>query len=161
LREVKRQIGPIDILIDDGGHSMRQQIVTFEELYDAVREDGVYLCEDVHTSYWLKFGGGHRRRGTFIEYTKNLIDQVNAFHSDQRSLRVDSFTRTTDSIHYYDSIVVFEKRPRTKPEFQKSGRFTFEYEVKSVPLSGRIRDRFLHYTNRLLRYFRLGGFIWR
>jgi cephalosporin hydroxylase len=31
LREVKEQIPKVDILIDDGGHTMRQQIVTFEE----------------------------------------------------------------------------------------------------------------------------------
>ncbi len=49
LKEVKRQIPPIDVLIDDGGHTMIQQIVSFEELFDYVKDNGVNLCEDLHT----------------------------------------------------------------------------------------------------------------
>ena len=72
-----------------------------------VKDDGVYLCEDLHTSYWLYFGGGYKRNGTFIEYSKNFIDQLNAFHSEQRHLIPNSFTRSVlDSIHYYDSVLV-------------------------------------------------------
>ena len=48
LRKVKKSIPKIDILIDDGGHTMKQQIITFEELYPHVKEDGVYLIEDLH-----------------------------------------------------------------------------------------------------------------
>jgi 23S rRNA U2552 (ribose-2'-O)-methylase RlmE/FtsJ len=106
LQEIKKQVPPIDILIDDGGHTMIQQIRTFEELFSSVKEDGVYLCEDLHTSYWLTYGGGHKRRGTFIEYSKNFIDYLNAHHSEQRSLRVSDFTNSVDSIHYYDSIFI-------------------------------------------------------
>ncbi|MDR2691199.1 MAG: class I SAM-dependent methyltransferase [Dysgonamonadaceae bacterium] len=72
LREVKRQIPPIDILVDEGGHMMIQKIVSFEELFPHIKEDSVYLCEDLHTSYWLHYGGGHKRRGSFIEYSKNF-----------------------------------------------------------------------------------------
>ncbi|HPP06685.1 MAG TPA: hypothetical protein PLW88_04900, partial [Syntrophorhabdaceae bacterium] len=42
LRFLKKEIPLLHILIDDGGHTMRQQICTFEELYDHVVEDGVY-----------------------------------------------------------------------------------------------------------------------
>ena len=60
LRELIHTIPKIDILIDDGGHTMEQQIVTFEELFDHINPDGVYLCEDMHTSYWEEYGGGLR-----------------------------------------------------------------------------------------------------
>ena len=33
LRKIKSEIPKVDILIDDGGHTMEQQIVTFEEMY--------------------------------------------------------------------------------------------------------------------------------
>ncbi|MGX2982829.1 hypothetical protein [Helicobacter sp. 23-1045] len=57
-RSVKEQIPKVDILIDDGGHTMRQQIVTFEEMYPHIKHDGIYWCEDLHTSYWKAYGGG-------------------------------------------------------------------------------------------------------
>lgn len=122
LRELREQIPPIDILIDDGGHSMRQQIATFEELFPHVAPHGIYLCEDLHTSYWWQWGGGYRRRRSFIEYSKQMIDWLNAFHSRQpRKLGVSDFTRSVDSLHFYDSVLVIEKHPRDAPKHHETG----------------------------------------
>ena len=125
LRKIKETIPMVDILIDDGGHYMDQQIVSYEELFSHIKNNGVYLCEDLHTSYWPKWGGGHRKSDTFIEYSKNFIDYLHAFHSKQSSLKVNSFTQSVDSIHYYDSIIVIEKRNREKPLSLKSGEKSF------------------------------------
>ena len=165
LRDVKNQIPPFDILIDDGGHTMTQQIVSYEELFDHVKETGVYLCEDLHTSYWLKYGGGHKRRGTFIEYSKNFIDYLNAYHSKQRSFRVNEFTKSVNSIHYYDSIIVVEKRKVEKPYHETTGTLSFNLPSTSksafldfVEVS---KINSLKVINKTLRFFRLGGFMWK
>ena len=125
LRKIKETIPMVDILIDDGGHYMDQQIVSYEELFSHIKNNGVYLCEDLHTSYWPKWGGGHKKSDTFIEYSKNFIDYLHAFHSKHSSLKVNSFTRSADSIHYYDSIIVIEKRNREKPLSLRSGEKSF------------------------------------
>jgi 23S rRNA U2552 (ribose-2'-O)-methylase RlmE/FtsJ len=122
LQDLKQKIPKVDILIDDGGHTMRQQVITFEEMYDHVKEDGIYVCEDVHTSYWKKYGGGFRRRGTFIEYSKKLIDQLNAHHSKQASFKPDHITATTHSIQYFDSLIVFFKKPKQINKEHLSGK---------------------------------------
>ena len=167
LNEIKTQIPPIDILIDDGGHTMNQQIISFEELYSHVKEDGIYLCEDVMTSYWLTYGGGHRRSGTFIEYCKRLIDQLHAYNSHQASLAVNDFTRSTNSIHFYDGIVVIEKGSRQTPPYHtKKGKPSFEPH-KSLKRSffsrakSALRYRGILHVNRLLQLLRIRGFIWR
>ena len=103
-----------DIIIDDGGHTMNQQIVTYEELYDHLSDNGVYLCEDVHTSYWSDYGGGLNEKQTFIEYSKRFIDMINFYHirnysSEEELIKSQKFRQTTNSIHYYDSIIVLEK----------------------------------------------------
>jgi 23S rRNA U2552 (ribose-2'-O)-methylase RlmE/FtsJ len=125
LENVKSKIPPIDILIDDGGHMMYQQITSFEVLFDHIKNNGIYLCEDLHTSYWVNMGGGHKRKGTFIEYSKNLIDYLNAYHSRQKSLNVNKYTKTINSLHYYDSILVIEKAKRHKPSSQIIGNLPF------------------------------------
>jgi hypothetical protein len=123
LRELAKQIPRIDILIDDGGHTMSQQINTFEELFQCIDRDGVYLGEDLHTSYWSEFGGGYRAPGTFIEYSKNFIDYIHAWHSRQTDLlSVTEFTKSVHSLHYYNSILVIEKRPTEKPFHLKTGK---------------------------------------
>jgi hypothetical protein len=117
LRGLSKRYPNFSVVIDDGGHRMEQQITTLEELYLPMHNDGVYLCEDTHTSYMPAFGGGHPKANTFIEYTKKLIDQLNAFHVEESEyLAQNYFTQATDSIHFYDSIVVIEKKSRTKPD---------------------------------------------
>ena len=133
LRELAASIGPIQVLIDDGGHKMRQQITTFEEVYPSVSVPGVYLVEDLHTSYWRKWGGGIRRRGSFIEYSKRLIDQLHAWHIYRKRtgwhigsrISVDDFTRSAYSMTYYDSVLVVEKRKIEKPDVRRTGYRSF------------------------------------
>lgn len=157
LTEVKKKLPKIDILIDDGGHSMEQQIVSYEELYSHVKNDGVYLCEDLHTSYWLNYGGGHKRRGSFIEYSKNWIDFLNAYHSNQKTLEVSEFTRTTNSIHYYDSIVVVEKRNRPKPHDESTGEFSYALESSYTKIPKSFVRSINKLYNKITRYLRLKG----
>ncbi|MEZ5346340.1 MAG: glycosyltransferase [Pyrinomonadaceae bacterium] len=121
LLKITETIPKVDILIDDGGHLMNEQIITFEELFDHIQPDGVYLCEDLHTSYWSEFGGGHKNPETFIEYSKDLIDQLNAFHSVEKTLKKNDFTSSVNSIHYYDSVLVIEKNKRDRPKKIFSG----------------------------------------
>jgi cephalosporin hydroxylase len=126
LRSVGERTGPIDVLIEDGGHTMGQQLATFEEMYPLVKEGGVFLIEDLHTSYWEEYGGGYRRPHTFMRRAKKLTDQLNAWHSRDSRLVVDEFTRTTKSMHFYDSIVVFEKGRVVEPHHEKTGTRLFD-----------------------------------
>jgi len=167
LREIKELIPPIDILIDDGGHGMIQQIVSYEELFDHVKDNGVYLCEDLHTSYWLRFGGGYKRKGTYIEYSKKFIDQLNAYHSQQKGLTISKFTDSVDSLHYYDSILVIEKKKKLKLSNESTGTGIFQHNV--IPENLNIFERakmkanriYITKTNQILRFFKFRGYIWK
>jgi len=117
LQALSKQYPKFAIVIDDGGHRMEQQVTTLEELYLPMSDDGVYICEDTHTSYMPAFGGGHLKADTFIEYSKKLIDHLNAFHiKESESLAQNYFTQATDSIHFYDSVVVIEKKYHAQPD---------------------------------------------
>lgn len=161
LKEVRNNIPLIDILIDDGGHKMQQQIISFQELFNHVKPNGVYLCEDLHTSYWLLFGGGHKRKGTFIEFSKNFIDQLNAYHSQQKSLYVNDFTKSVDSIHYYDSVLVIEKGIKEKPYQRQTGAATLSKEVADNRIVKRLGRATLTSLNKILRFFRLKSIYWK
>ncbi|MEM7801480.1 MAG: class I SAM-dependent methyltransferase [Chloroflexota bacterium] len=147
LNSLAKQIPRIDILIDDGGHSMTQQINTFEALFDKIEPRGIYLCEDTHTSYWAKFGGGYKRRGTFLEFSKNFIDYLHAWHSKTKHLSVSTFTKSVHSLHYYDSILVIEKRPMEKPVHLRTGTPSIPSYQPKETLINRIRQWWEHKTN--------------
>lgn len=126
LSELRETVGPADIVIDDGGHTMTQQIATFEEMFGAVRDGGVYLVEDLHTSYWEEYGGGHRRPGTFIEYAKDLVDEVHGWHRREEPVPVTHWTRSIRGMHVYDSVIVLDKDVVGPPDVQMSGTPSFE-----------------------------------
>lgn len=106
---LKEMYPNVDILIDDGGHRMEQQIVTFEEGFPHLSPGGCYICEDLHTSYWERFGGRYKDESTFVEYSKNFIDYINAWNSETPELTENTYSRTMHGVHYYTSMLVIEK----------------------------------------------------
>lgn len=149
LKSLAKEIPRIDILIDDGGHRMQQQINTFEELFPYIEKNGVYLCEDLQTSYWKGWGGGgYRKWGTFIEYSKNFIDDINAWYSQTPKLNVSSFTKTARSLHFYCGMLVIEKDVVEKPYDSRTG------EPKIVQYNPP-RNRWLNLKSKLKNFFHL------
>jgi hypothetical protein len=69
--------GAFDIVIDDGGHEMRQRRTALEELFPALTPGSLYGIEDLHTAYWAWYGGGYRRSDSTIEFLKGLVDHIN------------------------------------------------------------------------------------
>jgi hypothetical protein len=132
LARLRRELPRIDVLIDDGSHHVADQMVTFEELFPHLSETGLYLCEDVHTSYWEKYGGGLAKPGTFIEFSKALVDRLNAWHwQDIERASADQFARGAWSIAFYRSVVVVEKRPMAPPRDCKRGESRFGDDAAS------------------------------
>lgn len=128
LTQIRDRFAPLDIVIDDGGHTARQQIATFNQIYPAVQARGVYICEDTHTSYWSRFQDAGER--TMIGHAKDLVDDlhriwkrspeeierfVTPMQDRDGGVTTSRFAASTHSIQFYDSMIVFEKRPRAEP----------------------------------------------
>ena len=123
LRNVKAQVPQIDIIIDDGGHRAEQQINTFEEMYYHLKTTGVYLIEDIELNY-----REDKKAGNFMDYMKNKINELNV----RRTMPVKQslshqwkdldirFTSSTNSITFYDNVIVLEKNNiKTPREIRK------------------------------------------
>jgi len=111
IDKILKKYPNISIVLDDGSHVMQHMNASFELLYHHLDPNGVYIVEDTHTCYWPEHQGGLRQENSFIENVKNKIDELNAVHT-RSAVAVSKFTKSTDSICIYDSIVVFEKRPQ-------------------------------------------------
>lgn len=109
LKELINLVPRPHILIDDGGHFPIQQIRTFDNLFQHVRDGGIFLCEDTHTSYMPTYHGGINGPYTFIQHTKNIIDRIHAYHHPAQDKKIDYLTRKCYGIYIYDSMVFFEK----------------------------------------------------
>lgn len=101
--------GPFDLIIDDGGHTMRQQITSLRMLWGpALARGGLYVLEDLHTSYWPDFGGGLRRPDATMELLKGLADQTNVSHQPEHWADFPGVL----GVHFYDSLCFIEKKER-------------------------------------------------
>ena len=119
LGSVIKDIGKPDIIIDDGGHTSSQQIISFNYLFGHLNDKGIYLVEDTHASYHSDFQD--RQDGfTFMDYVKSLPDKLNLWYQYndykiykkeiKEKINMPYFTKNTYKISFYNSIVVFEKR---------------------------------------------------
>lgn len=76
---------PVHFIIDDGSHIPEHQILTFNHYFRYLLEPGgVYIVEDIETSYWNKksiYGYptnyGYKHQSSFIERVKPLVDSIN------------------------------------------------------------------------------------
>lgn len=68
--------GDFDVVIDDGGHLMNQQMTSFRALFPAVKSGGFYIVEDILTSYGAKWEGGNDVYTT-RQMLMGLIDTLN------------------------------------------------------------------------------------
>lgn len=125
LLSVEKEFGPFDIIIDDGGHTMHQQLVTFETLYPLLNEEGIFVIEDTLTSYWSAFGGAYGKRETAIGLIKDLIDRIHYASSD--SHRVNPLYAL-----YY----------RLYPHHVPKPRFPYDPSIRSINVAENIT--FIH-----------------
>ena len=149
---IKRALltGGFDIVIDDGGHHMQQQINALKVCYPMVKDNGIYLCEDTHTSYYDHWpDAGLRSDGSFMEYSKRLIDVLSEEHQYKGpdgevftpKAKVDEelvkLYKKTKAIHFYNSVVVLEKGPQ--PEFKRVfSKKDFKNQVSNIRQPGPI-----------------------
>ena len=92
----------IDVILDDGGHTYEQQIMTTELLKPHIKDGGLIVIEDTHTSYQNGFGF---KSVSFLKYVQKKIDQL---HYRLKSLNKEANEKDIWNIQSFESFVVFE-----------------------------------------------------
>lgn len=108
LRAVVTEMGGLDIVLDDGSHVASHQRSSFDVLFPLLEHGGLYVIEDLHTSYWPDYEGGLKRSGTGVEFLKDKIDLMHRHYFTQGANRFDQLAPIA-SIQFFDSIAVVEK----------------------------------------------------
>ena len=96
-------VGPIDVLLDDGGHTNKHQIITSLSSVSNINDGGLLVIEDTHTSFFKDFGNPSRY--SFLEFTKFQIQAL--YNSDNRISTVGALKNKIRKISYFDGIVAF------------------------------------------------------
>tara|TARA_B100000029_G_scaffold91629_1_gene81589 strand:- start:1491 stop:2327 length:837 start_codon:yes stop_codon:yes gene_type:complete len=81
--EIKNKIiknPKFDIILDDGSHNSDDIVKTFCNYFNYLKEDGLYIIEDMHCSYWREHKGGLFFPISSVNFFKKLVDIVNYEH---------------------------------------------------------------------------------
>ena len=97
-------VGPVDVLIDDGGHTNLQQIVTVHCAIEHIRDGGVLIVEDVHTSYFREFGNPWGR--SFVGFASKIVDAVNSRAAALKTSR-ERYASRVHQVGFFESIIAF------------------------------------------------------
>lgn len=117
LDQIVKEIGSIDIIIDDGSHINEHVITTFEFLFPKLKDGGVYVIEDTQTSYWEDFGGSSDLNDskTMMNFFKTLSDCVNHVEFIKPGYQPSYYDQHILSIHFYHNLIFIHKGINNEP----------------------------------------------
>ncbi len=119
LEGVVKDIGKIDIVIDDGSHHEDHQRISFETLFPYVKSKGYYVIEDLHFAYHNGSLQESQYGQFFPHITNTLIKVVDDIHKVrvqkiqkgamvlQRAVADDQ--RKFESMCFYNGICLIRK----------------------------------------------------
>ena len=114
LESVVKEMGGIDIVLDDGSHHMEHIPATLKFLFPHLSYGGIYMIEDLHTAYWKRFGGGYRAKTNFFKFIMDLVDDIHHWYH-ANGLKKAVISKDCSGIHIHDSIVVLDKNKVHEP----------------------------------------------
>ena len=107
------QVGKVDLIIDDGGHTNAQQVITAVNCIPNINDGGMLITEDIHSSYLRRFGNPSKY--SFINFIKKTIDDINSLYPNLKKFNF-SLNQFVYSIQNFESMAVFYiDRKRCKP----------------------------------------------
>lgn len=116
LKKIVHQIGEIDIIIDDGSHYSDHVIKTFNILFPKLSSHGIYVVEDLQTSYWPEYLDKNvestndlTKLSTSMNFFKSLADGLNYEEFISNDYTPNYFDKHITSIHFYHNLVFIYK----------------------------------------------------
>jgi hypothetical protein len=113
LKTIHDEMGPFDIIVDDGSHIQHHVIASFEVLFPLLKSGGIYIIEDTQTSYWPSFEGSTKDMYTvpsIMNYIIARVHDINAVEwivadlpkEKKRSLSVSALA-------FYHNLIILQK----------------------------------------------------
>jgi hypothetical protein len=145
-RNLFQKIGKVDVLIDDGGHTNRQQIVTAHHAIQNINDDGILIIEDVHTNYFREFGNPSRY--SFINFAFRIVDSVNSRTYSLRRAYAQYSSRVY-SVTFFESIVAFHINSQLCKQSIPTSNSGETRSVKDFRYHGSITNSLYKFKNSL------------
>ncbi len=118
LAWVVNQIGKLDVVIDDGSHINEHIVTSFDVLFPLLQPNGLYVIEDLQTSYWSNYGGNSidfNDPKTAMCTLKALTDGLNHQDFITADHSPSYFDTHVVGVHFYHNMAFIEKGLNNEP----------------------------------------------
>jgi Methyltransferase domain len=117
LGRMSAEHGPFDIVIDDGSHVTAHVIASFNVLFPLLADGGLYVIEDVQTTFWPQFGGSVLDGGGTMQLARTMLEHLH--HAEiavvQPERPVSDLVKSIRSFRAWHNIFVIEKGDNSEP----------------------------------------------
>lgn len=115
LARLAAELGPFDIVIDDGSHISEHVIASFETLFPLLAVGGLYVVEDLQTAYWTGWNGGVLELDSSLTatgYLKQLVDALHHIDLNGQILppTLQQIGENLHAVYFYRNLTICEKR---------------------------------------------------
>jgi demethylmacrocin O-methyltransferase len=117
LSKIIEENGAFDLIIDDGSHQNEHIIKSFQLLFPKLKDGGIYVIEDIQTSYWEEMGGDSndlKNPATAMNFCKQLTDCLNFMEFDLKDYQPSYYDLHIIEIHFYHNMVFVYKGKNTE-----------------------------------------------
>jgi hypothetical protein len=120
LASVVKEMGGVDIILDDGSHFSKHIRASLNTLFPLLDDGGLYMIEDLHATYWITHEGGYQKSESIIGDIRQMYDDMHHwYHSEGQ--KIEATANNIAAIHLYDSIAVLEKSRVPQPRHSRVG----------------------------------------
>ncbi len=112
INELINQYKDFDIIIDDGSHLKKDVIKSFHLLFPYLNNEGLYVVEDMQTSYNHFFGGNPfdlKYSNSHMNFFKHLTDRLNYQEIANPFYIPDKYDAKITNISFYHNLVFVTK----------------------------------------------------
>ena len=124
-----------DIIIDDGSHQSKHIIKSFNFLFPYLNTNGIYVIEDLQTSYIPRFGGSRinlKKKFSSMNFLKSLTDSINYEKNDKPFFNKNKFDGKVKSIFFHQNIVFITKGESINYFYDQDLKVTFLDKIKKI-----------------------------
>ena len=153
IKEITNKYRNFDIIIDDGSHLRKDVIKSFHLLFPYLNNDGLYVVEDMQTSYNHFFGGNPfdlKYSNSHMNFFKHLTDRLNYQEIANPFYFANKYDAKITNISFYHNLVFVRKGVNDKLSKEVINHSYEEMEFREK--SSRTGNSFKYYLKYKIFY---------
>ena len=133
LKSLVSEYKKFDIIIDDGSHQAKHIIASFNYLFNYLSDNGLYVIEDLQTSYIPRYGGSRinlKKKKSSMNFIKSLTDSINYEKNNRPFFKKSRFDGLIKSINFHQNIVFIYKGESVNYFYNQDFKESFSDQIK-------------------------------